>query len=149
RTAESSTMRAGSAMVSPQARLAAAVLSQLLEPPIVALPHPEGPFRVATTLSKMKGGFCVSTVSIVSGRVPGSTGVVAGCIYYLGRRLAQPKIVIVGADDADGADGIFGPRMDPDHPGSGSTFTTEGDVDAQHPQDCLCTMQVARQRSCA
>jgi hypothetical protein len=83
---------------------------------------------VATTLSKMKGGFCVSTVSIVSGRVPGSTGVVAGCIYYLGRRLAQPKIVIVGADDADGADGIFGPRMDPDHPGSGSTFTTEGDV---------------------
>jgi hypothetical protein len=86
---------------------------------------------VATTLSKMKGGFCVSTVSIVSGRVPGSTGVVAGCIYYLGRRLAQPKIVIVGADDADGADGIFGPRMDPDHPGSGSAFMAEGNLNTR------------------
>jgi hypothetical protein len=84
---------------------------------------------VATTLSKRKGGFCVSTVSIVSGRVPGSTGVVAGCIYYLGRRLAQPKIVIVGADDADGADGIFWPGTDPDYPGSSSAFTAEGNVD--------------------
>src|SRR5262249_61392089 len=44
RTAKSSTMRAGSVMVSPRARLAAAVLSHLLEPPIVALPQPEGPF---------------------------------------------------------------------------------------------------------
>ena len=64
----------------------------------------------------MKGGFCVSTVSIVSDRAPGSTAVVAGCSYCLGRRLARPKVVIVIADDADGADGIFGPRMDPDHP---------------------------------
>jgi hypothetical protein len=67
------------------------------------------PLRVATTLPKMKGGFRVSTVSIVSGRAPGSTAVVAGCIYCLGRRLARPKVVIVIADDADGADGIFWP----------------------------------------
>jgi hypothetical protein len=38
-------------------------------------------------------------------------------------------MMIVVADDADGADGIFGPRVDPDHPGSSSTFTSEGDVD--------------------
>jgi hypothetical protein len=47
--------------------------------------------------------------------------------------------VIVMADDADGADGIFGPRMNPDHPGSSSAFTSEGDVDAQYPKECLRT----------
>src|SRR6516164_7194283 len=71
RTAESSTMRAGSAMVSPRARLAATVLSHLLEPPIVALPQPERSFACGHDVTKkMKGGFCVSTVSIVSGRAP-------------------------------------------------------------------------------
>jgi len=78
----------------------------------------------------MKGGFCVRTVSIVSGRAPGSTAVLAGCTYWTGRRLARPMIVIVIADDADGADGIFWPRTDPDHSGSSSALTTKGDVDA-------------------
>src|SRR5262245_50083800 len=91
----------------------------------------------------MKGGFCVSTVSIVSGRAPGSTAVVAGCIYCLGRRLARPKVVIVIADGADGADGIFGPHVDRDYPGSSSAFTTEGNVDAQYPQERLSPAQPA------
>jgi len=52
-------------------------------------------------------------------------------------------IVIVIADDADGADGIFWSRMNPDHPGSSSALTTEGDVDAQYPKECLRTTQSA------
>jgi hypothetical protein len=32
----------------------------------------------------MKGGFCVSTVSIVCGCDPGSMAVVAGCTYWTG-----------------------------------------------------------------
>ena len=45
---------------------------------------------------------------------------------------------MVIADDADGADGIFWPRTDPDHSGSSSAFTTEGDVDAQYPKENVC-----------
>jgi hypothetical protein len=59
---------------------------------------------------------------------------VDGCrrgLHLLDRAaLARPRVVIVIADDADGADGILWPRMDPDHPGSRSAFTTEGDIDA-------------------
>jgi hypothetical protein len=103
----------------------------LKDPLHVTPPFLHGPANVRTRrLPVLKRSFCVSTVSIVSGRAPGSTAVVAGCIYCPGRRLARRKI---GADDADGADGSFGPRADPDHPSSGSTFTTEGDVDVQHP----------------
>jgi hypothetical protein len=39
-------------------------------------------------LPVLKGGFCVSTVSIVCGRAPGSMAVVSGCTYWTGRRLA-------------------------------------------------------------
>jgi hypothetical protein len=52
---------------------------------------------------------------------------------------ARPLIVVIVADAADRADGIFGPRTDPDHPGSSSTLTTKGDVDAQCPQERLRT----------
>jgi hypothetical protein len=52
-------------------------------------------------------------------------------------------IVIVIADDADGADGIFRPRIDPNYPGSSSPFTTESNVDAQYPKECLRTTQSA------
>jgi len=69
-------------------------------------------------LPVLKGAFCVSTVSIVCGRAPGSMAVVSGCTYWTGRRLARPRIVIVIADDADGTDGIFWPRTDFDHSGS-------------------------------
>src|SRR6516165_10069446 len=34
----------------------------------------------------------------------------------------SPKVVIIVADAADGADGIFGRRTDPDHPGSSSAL---------------------------
>jgi len=57
--------------------------------------------------------------------------------------LARARVVIVIADDADGADGIFFPRTDPDHSGSSSAFTTKGDVDAQYPKECLRTTQSA------
>src|SRR5262249_31680201 len=90
-----------------------------------------------------KSGFCVSTVSIVCGRAPGSMAVVSGCSYWTARRLARPRVVIVIADDADGADGIFRHRTDPDHSGASSAFTTEGDVDAQYPKECLRTTQSA------
>jgi hypothetical protein len=56
-------------------------------------------------LPVLKGGFCVSTVSIVCGRARESMAVVAGCTYWTGRRLARPRVVIVIADDADLADG--------------------------------------------
>src|SRR5260221_14143657 len=59
---------------------------------------------------KSKAAFA-SAPSIVGGRGLGSTAVVAGCAY--GRRLARPRIVIVIADDADGADGIFRPTDSP------------------------------------
>jgi hypothetical protein len=86
--------------------------------------------RAPDGLPVLKSGFCVSTVSIVCGRVSGSMAVVSGCNYWTGRRLARPMNVIVIADDADGADGVFRPRMDPDYPGSSSPFTAEGNVDA-------------------
>jgi hypothetical protein len=94
----------------------------------------------------MKGGFCVSTVSIVSGRAPRVDGCPRGLHLLDRRRLARPMIVIVIADDADGADGadgIFGPRVDRDYPGSSSAFTTEGNVDAQYPQERLSPAQPA------
>jgi hypothetical protein len=94
-------------------------------------------------LPVVKGGFCVSTVSIVCGRAPGSMAVVAGCIYWTGRRLARPRVVMVIADDADGADGIFWPRMDPDHSGSSSAFTTEGNLNSPYSKERLRTTQAA------
>src|SRR5947209_1546272 len=106
RTAESSTMRAGSAMVSPRVRLAAAVLSHLLEPPIVALPQPERSFACGHDVTKNEWRPFTSAPSASSAAVPpgrrGSTAVLAGCIYSLVRRLAPPRIVIVVADAADG-----------------------------------------------
>jgi hypothetical protein len=57
-------------------------------------------------LPVLKRGFCVSTVSIVCGRAPGSMAVVAGCTYWTGRRFARPQIVIGIADNADGAHGF-------------------------------------------
>jgi hypothetical protein len=99
--------------------------------------------RASDGLPVLKSGFCVSTVSIVCGRAPRSMAVVSGCTYWTARRLARPMIVIVIADDADGADGIFRPRMDPDYPGSSSPFTTEANVDAQYPKECLRTTQSA------
>jgi hypothetical protein len=69
--------------------------------------------------------------------------VVSGCTYWTGQRLARPRIVIMIADDADGADGIFWSRTDPDHSGSSSAFTTEGNVDTQCSKEWLRTTQAA------
>ena len=84
----------------------------------------------ARRLARVKGGFCVSTVSSVCGRESESMAAVADCIYWPGRLLARPKVVIIVADAADDADGIFVRRMDPDHPISSSAFTAEGNLDA-------------------
>jgi hypothetical protein len=46
-------------------------------------------------------------------------------------------IVILIADDADGADGIFWPRTDPDHPGSSSAFITEGNLNTPYSKERL------------
>ena len=83
----------------------------------------------ARRLARVKGGFCVSTVSGVCGRKSESMAAVAGCIYWPGRLLARPKVVIIVADAADDADGIFGRRTDPDHPASSSAFASEGNED--------------------
>jgi hypothetical protein len=91
----------------------------------------------------MKGGFCVSTVSIVSGHSPGAMPLVAGCTYWPARRLARPRLLIVVADTADSADSIFTPRTDPDHSGSSSAFTIEGKLDAQCSKERLCATQAA------
>jgi hypothetical protein len=85
----------------------------------------------------LKGGFCVSTVSIVCGRAPGSMAIVAGCTYWTGRRLARPRIVIGIADDADG---IFRPRMDPDHLVP-VAFMTGGNLNTPYSKERLRTTQ--------
>jgi hypothetical protein len=91
----------------------------------------------------MNSGVCVSTVSSVCGRESESMAAVAGCIYWPGRLSARPKVVIIVADAADGADGIFGRRTDPDHPGSSSAFASEGNNDTQCPKEWLRTTQAA------
>jgi hypothetical protein len=73
----------------------------LKDPLHVTSPLLQGAANVSRRrLPALKGGFCVSTVC---GRAPGSMAVVAGCTYWTGRRLARPRVVIVIADDADGA----------------------------------------------
>src|ERR1700730_8832714 len=47
------------------------------------------------------------------------------------------------ADAADGADGIFERRAHPDYSASGSTFTTEGNLEAEPAKKCLRPTQVA------
>ena len=51
------------------------------------------------------------------------------------------------ADAADGADGIFECRANPDDPAAGAAFTTERDVDAQRPQERLRPAQAAGERA--
>jgi hypothetical protein len=45
-------------------------------------------------------------------------------------------------DAADGADGTLESPAYPDDPASGSAFTTEANVDAQYPKECLPTTKV-------
>jgi len=61
----------------------------------------------------LKGRFCVSTVSTVRGRALGSMVVVSAAPMGPGGGWLDRGVVIDIADDADGADGIFRPRMDP------------------------------------
>jgi hypothetical protein len=94
----------------------------------------------------MKGSFCVSTVSFVGRPDPGSMAVVSGCTDWPRRPFVRPGIVIIVAD-ADGADGIFEPLMNPDHPGSSSAFTTEGNLNAEHAKKRLRTTQPPSKQS--
>jgi hypothetical protein len=88
-------------------------------------------------LPVLKDGFCVSTVSIVCGRATGSMAVVAGCTYWTGRRLARPRVVIVIADDADGADGIFCPPWFQ----LGLAFIAKGNPNIPYSKERLRTTQ--------
>jgi hypothetical protein len=101
------------------------------------------------TLLERKGSFCVSTVSIVCSPTEhlqcrarvGSTAVTTN-----GNGRTREMLPGAGsgpsADAADGADGIFERRAYPDYSISGSTFTTEGNVDAA---DLLRIVQRASQ----
>jgi hypothetical protein len=60
--------------------------------------------------------------------------------------IAPRSITAGSADDADGADGIFGLRAHPDHSRSCPAFTREGDLDAQRPQERLRPRQSAGER---
>jgi hypothetical protein len=52
--------------------------------------------------------------------------------------LIPPRAFSPGStDDADGTDGVFGPRTYRDHTGPQSAFTRERDLDAQRPQERL------------
>src|ERR1700730_10598224 len=60
-----------------------------------------------------------------------------------GVRLSCP----IGADAADGADGIFERRAHRNEPGSGAAFTAEDNVDAQCPKEGLRAAQAAGKRT--
>src|SRR3984893_3419167 len=60
-----------------------------------------------------------------------------------GVRLSCP----IGADAADGADGIFERRAHRNEPGSGAAFTAEDNVDAQCPKEGLRATQAAGKRT--
>jgi hypothetical protein len=62
--------------------------------------------------------------------------VVAGCTYWTGR-LARPRVVIVIADDADGADGIFCPPWFQ----LGSAFMAKGNPNIPYSKERLRTTQ--------
>jgi hypothetical protein len=98
------------------------------------------------TSSETKGRICVSTVSIVCGRDSG-----------LPDRRCGPQIMAIGATDVTGwlsrralaahaAAGILEYAMYPDDPGSGGAFTSEGNLDAERPQERLRAPQAAGQR---
>jgi hypothetical protein len=56
-------------------------------------------------------------------------------------------IVPDAADGADGADGIFGSGTHPDDPVSGSSFTTERNVDVQHLKQFLRGLNLLNKRA--
>src|SRR6202022_4745434 len=53
----------------------------------------------------------------------------------------------IGADAADGADGIFARRAHRNDPGSGAAFTAEDNLDPQCPKEGLRPTQVAGKRT--
>jgi hypothetical protein len=70
-----------------------------------------------------------------------------------GRHRGRYRLVAVDivADAADGADGIFLSGTYPNDPASGPAFATEGNVDAQYPQERLRDgggQRARDQRSC-
>jgi hypothetical protein len=83
------------------------------------------------TLSETSASICVSTVSIV-------------CIQHVGRPPIEAwrglaRIGFRTANVADGADGIFLGRANPDHPIPSSAFTTKVYIDAHGSKERLGT----------
>src|SRR6266446_8179800 len=99
-------------------------------------------------VSPLKGGDCVSTVSIVGGltenlhdRGARASQIGATLSSPAGGGVGRPTSGSIIADAADGADGIFEGCTHPDDPASGSAFTTKRNVDAQRAQKGLRTSQ--------
>src|SRR5262245_45024192 len=97
-------------------------------------------------LPETKGGICVST-SVVGGYLPDR--------IPAGRIRAKPAVADVTggsrwravSDAADGADGTCASCTYSDHPAPGPAFPTEGNVDAQYPQERLRPTEAASKRA--
>jgi hypothetical protein len=113
--------------------------------------------RASAPRRSPKAGICVSTVSTVCavtdtcpevehGPSPYQTGLSPVVAGRCGAACTDPRAVVPhAADDADGADAIFGNSTHPDNPVS--SFATESNLDAQCPQEGLRATQAARQRA--
>ena len=60
--------------------------------------------------------------------------------------IAARAISAGSTDDADGTDGVFGPRTYRDHSGPQSAFTRERDLDTERPQERLRSPRAVRKR---
>ena len=96
---------------------------------------------------------CVSTVSIVGGRegdlLAGTrrpNGTTSQTAWGAGGGDGPDSGSMV-ADAADRGDGVFERCTHPDDPASGAALTSEGDVDAQYPQERLGATQAAGERA--
>jgi hypothetical protein len=114
------------------------------------------PAASGSAVSRLKGGVCVSTVSIVGcltanvpdrGHGPAKSGRQGVADSPAGGGGGRPNSGSIIADSADRADGIFESCAHPDDPASGSAFTTERNVDAQCPQERLRTTQPPGERA--
>ena len=96
---------------------------------------------VLSQMPETKAGLCVSTISIVCRR----TGHLRAksTTYRTPGLVFRARFAPTFTDAADGADAIFERCAHPNESASGSTFTTEGNLDAERPKRCLHPTQVA------
>jgi hypothetical protein len=78
-----------------------------------------------------------------SRRLRQTVSIVGGC-RIIADVTGRSRLV---ADAADGADGIFPSCTQPDDPIASSAFTTERDLNTQHPHERLRATEAARERA--